>query len=242
MEENQDAREAGEDVSGKRDGVNPYVIPVSILIAGGLIAGAVLYANRSAPPAPPAQKAAVGAAAGVSAADLVDDDPALGDPSAPVTIVEFADFQCPFCARFALTTKKDIIEQYVKTGKARFVYRDFPLSSIHAEAQKAAEAAECADAQGKFWEYHDLLYERQAELSVAKYKEWAGALGLNQAAFSQCLDSGAYAAEVQKDFADGQAAGVRGTPGSFVNGKSVEGAQPFAVFQAAIEEALKNAQ
>ena len=174
--------------------------------------------------------------------DLADDDPFLGSPDAPVTIVEFGDFQCPFCGRFFKTTEQEIIEAYVKTGKAKLVYRDFPLTSIHEEAQKSAEASECADEQGKFWEYHDLLYTRQDQLSVKHYKAWAAELGLNTAQFDQCLDSGKYAAEVQKDFQDGQAAGVRGTPGTFVNGRLVEGALPFVQFQTIIEEELRKAE
>ena len=227
MEENTEARE---ETHPRSETANPYVIPVSILIAGGLIAGAVLYSNGwstgSAPSGP--QSAAVAGQAGtVSAKDLIDDDPAIGDPEASLTIVEFADFQCPFCARFFSTTEKQIIEQYVKTGKARLVYRDFPLTSIHPEAQKSAEASECADEQGKFWEFHDLLYQRQNALSLNNYKQWAKELGLNAGSFDQCLDSGKYAAEVQKDFSDGQAAGVGGTPATFVGDTFLSGALPF---------------
>lgn len=225
-----------------RGAPNPYVIPGAILIAGALIAGAVVYTNRpGGSPAASVRETAAGAAAGTAEVrgDLADDDPFLGSPEAPVTIVEFADFQCPFCGRFAKTSGREIVETYVKTGKAKFVYRDFPLTSIHEEAQKSAEAGECADEQGKFWEYHDLLYSRQSDLSVKNYKAWAAELGLNTAQFNECLDSGKYMAEVQKDFRDGQQAGVRGTPGTFVNGRLVEGALPFSQFQSIIEEELK---
>ena len=231
-----------EQISASKSAPNPYVIPASIVVAGVLIAGAVFYTNRLASAPPAGQNAAVAEAVGgqpAVPADLADDDPFLGDPQAPVTIVEFADFQCPFCGRFFKTTEQEIIEKYVKTGKAKFVYRDFPLTSIHDEAQKSAEAAECADEQGKFWEYHDLTYERQDKLSVTHYKAWAAELGLNTAEFNQCLDSGKYFEEVQKDFRDGQAAGVKGTPGTFINSRLVEGALPFAQFQTIIEEELK---
>lgn len=233
--------EEEKNVASRSEASNPYVIPGAIVIAGVLIAGAVLYTNQSSR-TPPQRQSAAAAEAGSGVAtmqNLADDDPFLGNPDAAVTIVEFGDFQCPFCGRFFKTTEREIIEAYVKTGKAKFVYRDFPLSSIHEEAQKSAEASECADEQGKFWEYHDLLYQRQDQLSVTHYKAWAVELGLDTSQFNQCLDSGKYFEEVQKDFRDGQAAGVRGTPGTFVNDRLVEGALPFAQFQTVIEEQLK---
>lgn len=240
MDENQTVINGEQDAT--KSAPNLYVIPLSIVVAGALVAGAVLYSNRTGGTAATGQSAAAGASAGGQTAavqDLADDDPFLGNPDAPVTIVEFGDFQCPFCGRFFKTTEQEIIEKYVKTGKAKFVYRDFPLTSIHEEAQKSAEASECADEQGEFWEYHDLLYQRQDQLSVAHYKAWAAELGLNTGQFNQCLDAGKYSEEVGKDFRDGQAAGVRGTPGTFVNGRLVEGALPFAQFQTIIEEELK---
>lgn len=167
-----------------------------------------------------------------------EDDASIGPANAPVTIIEFSDYQCPFCARVEPTVKQ-ILETY--KGKVRFVYRDFPLS-FHQNAQKAAEATECADEQSKFWEYHDLLFEKQSEWSssgVAKLKEYASSLGLNTGQFEKCLDSGKYSAEVKKDFEDGQNAGVSGTPAFFVNGVAIVGAQPFNVFEQAIEQELK---
>jgi len=146
---------------------------------------------------------------------LPDNDPIEGDSGAPVTIVEFSDFQCPFCGSFYRGTLPAIRSQYVDTGKAKFIYRDFPLSSIHPEAQKAAEAAECAFGQGKFWEMHDKIFENQQSISLASYKQWAKDLGLDSAEFDQCLDSGAKASEVQADFSAGNTVGVSGTP-SFV--------------------------
>jgi len=171
----------------------------------------------------------------------VDDDPVKGSSNAKVTIVEFSDFQCPFCARFYSQTLKEIDEQYIKTGKVKLVYRDFPLS-FHQYAQKAAEAAECANEQGKFWEYHDLLFERQEEWSnggIQKFKEYAQELGLDSAKFNDCLDSGKFAQEVQKDSVDGQAYGVSGTPTFFINGIEVVGAQPFSVFKQIIDNELQ---
>ena len=167
----------------------------------------------------------------------VDDDPSWGPTDAKVTVVEFSDFQCPFCSRFFTQTYPQIKQQY--EGKVHFVFRDFPLSG-HENAQKAAEAAGCANEQGKFWEYHDMLFSNQQALDVASLKNYAGQLGLDTAAFNQCLDSGTRAQETQKDYQDGISYGVTGTPAFFVNGLLVIGAQPFANFQAAIDAALQS--
>ncbi|MBI2507460.1 DsbA family protein [Candidatus Woesearchaeota archaeon] len=174
----------------------------------------------------------------VNAEDFVDDDPVLGNKDAPLTIVEFSDFQCPFCARFRSETFEQIKSQYIDTGKVKLVYRDFPLTSIHPMAQKSAEAAECADDQGKFWEMHDLIFERQASLSMTSLKQWAEELGLNGNDFNKCLDSGKHASEVSKDSSDAQSAGAQGTPFFIVGNQPVSGAQPFSAFQAAIEPQL----
>lgn len=168
---------------------------------------------------------------------LLDDDAVRGDKDAPVTIVEWSDFECPFCGRFYQQTLPSIEEEYIKTGKVKLVYRDFPLS-FHANAQKAAEAAECAGEQGKYWEMHDLLFEKGVQGGVAGFKQYAKNLGLNTAKFDTCLDSGAMAGEIQQDMADGAAVGIQGTPGFIVNGKLVSGAQPFAVFKQVIDAEL----
>ena len=168
---------------------------------------------------------------------LADDDPVKGDKDAPVTIVEWSDFECPFCARFYRDTYSQIIQNYIDTGKAKLVFRDYPLS-FHPNAQKAAEASECADDQGKFWEMHDKIFENQGTLSTDNFKAWAVELGLDATEFNDCLDSGKHAAETAKDLADGSAAGIRGTPGFIINGQLVSGAQPYANFAAAIDAAL----
>jgi len=167
----------------------------------------------------------------------IDDDAIKGEKDAPVTIIEFSDYECPFCARFYSQTLNQIDEKYIKTGKVRLVYRDFPLS-IHANAPKAGEAAECAGEQDKYYEMHDILFENGVSGGVASYKVFAGQIGLDQAKFDSCLDSGEMASEVQKDFADGSKYGVQGTPAFFINGKLISGAQPFSVFEAAIEAEL----
>lgn len=166
-----------------------------------------------------------------------DDDPVEGPNNAKVTIIEFSDFQCPFCGRFYQQTLPQIEEQYIKTGKIKLVFRDFPLS-FHQYAQKASEASECADEQGKFWEYHDKLFENQQALDVASLKQYAIDLGLDTEKFNSCLDNGEMTAEVQKDFQDGQSYGVSGTPTFFINGQKIVGAQPFSTFKRVIDAGL----
>lgn len=168
----------------------------------------------------------------------IDDDTIKGDKNAPVTIIEFSDFECPFCTRFYKNTLPQLEEEYIKTGKVKFVYRDFPLS-FHANAQKAAEAAECAAEQNKFWEMHDKLFEEGVKGGVDSFKQFASELGLDTAEFNDCLDSDKMTSEVKKDFADGQKAGVSGTPAFFINGISLSGAQPFESFKQVIEAELE---
>jgi protein-disulfide isomerase len=163
--------------------------------------------------------------------------PSRGNPKAPVTILEFSDFQCPYCVR-ARPVVKQVREAY--GDKVRFVFRHFPLD-FHAQAQKAGEAAACAGEQGKFWEMHDLLWESSSKLQVADLKAHAGALGLDGAAFSTCLDSGRHASLVERDLAAGQGYGVSGTPAFFVNGRPLVGAQPFAAFAQVIDDELARA-
>jgi len=165
-----------------------------------------------------------------------DDDPSWGPADAPVTIIEFGDYQCPFCKRFYDETLPQIQETY--EGQVRFVFRDMPLTSIHPDAQKAAEASECADDQGLFWEYHALLWANQQELDVPNLKAYAGELGLNAATFDDCLNSGKNTQEVQKDYGDAISYGVQGTPSFFINGQQLTGAQPFSEFQTIIDNLL----
>ena len=169
---------------------------------------------------------------------LVDDDAVKGDKNAPVTIVEFSDYECPFCEKFYTQTLPQIEENYIKTGKVKLIYRDFPLG-FHAQAQKAAEAAECAGEQGKYYEMHNLLFEKGVAGGVSSFKEYAKEIKLDTTKFDQCLDSGKMSSEVQKDAADGGKYGVQGTPAFFINGKLLSGAQPYSVFQQAIEAELK---
>ncbi|TAL50571.1 DsbA family protein [Patescibacteria group bacterium] len=159
------------------------------------------------------------------------DDPSLGSSSAPVTIVEFADFGCPY-SRESSFVIRELALAYPQD--VRFVYRDFPLTDIHPLAQKSAEAGECAQDQGKFWEYHDKLYQNQSSLSEDRLVEFAQELNLNVYQFESCLTSGRYADEVLEDYQAGVEAGVRGTPTFFINGNRVAGAIPKNILDALI--------
>jgi len=167
------------------------------------------------------------------------EDPAKGSAAAPITIVEFSDFQCPYCARVNPTIKQ-VEEKY--GDKVRLVFRDFPLVQIHRDAAKAAEAGECAHEQGKFWEMHDKLFANQSKLQVEAMKQTATEIGLDAAKFNQCMDSSKYAAEVQKDVDEGSRYGVTGTPAFFINGRMLSGAQPLEAFTEMIDEELARVQ
>jgi predicted DsbA family dithiol-disulfide isomerase len=161
--------------------------------------------------------------------------PSRGPADAPVTIVEFSDYQCPFCRR-AEPTVEEVLKQY--EGKVRFVYRHFPLDRIHPQARGASEAAACADQQGKFWEYHAGLFADNAQLDRPGLDALAGKTGLDTAAFKACMDDGKTKELVQKDLEAGTAAGVSGTPAFFINGIPLRGALPAAEFQRVIDEEL----
>ncbi|MBI4895146.1 MAG: thioredoxin domain-containing protein [Candidatus Aenigmarchaeota archaeon] len=170
----------------------------------------------------------------------VDTDNYEGNSSATVTVVEFSDFQCPFCARFYKTTEQEIKEKYIIPEKIKFVYKQFPLD-IHSNAQKAAEASECAKDLGgeeAFWKIHDKMFENNEFLSISNLKKFASELNLNTTNFDSCLDSGAMADRVAADLKEGKKLGVSGTPAFFVSGKLIEGAQPFTIFQKAIDSEL----
>lgn len=160
--------------------------------------------------------------------------PARGPDNARVTMVEFSDFQCPFCSR-AHDTVEQVMQAYA--GKVRLVFRQFPLD-IHKNAAKAAEAALCANEQGKFWEYHDVLFKNQQTLEVAQLKDHANAVGLDQVKFASCLDSSKFSKTVQDDMSAGQQVGVSGTPAFFINGVMLSGAMPFDEFKRVIDQEL----
>ncbi len=234
----------------KKDYSRPNLsIPISIIIAGLIIGGAVIISsgnvnigkeiattgqiaqnlpvNDTQPPEVPA----------IAQFDITKNDHIRGDFNAPITLVEFSDFECPFCARHNPTLIK-ILDDY--KGKVRLVYKHFPLG-FHSNAQKAAEASECASEQGKFWEYHDKLFENLATsgYSLVNFKQWAKDLGLNSKKFDDCLDSGKFAQKVQADFQEGSQKGVNGTPATFVNGQFVSGALPYDSFKQIIDSLLR---
>tara|TARA_Y100000310_G_scaffold38326_1_gene35938 strand:+ start:11410 stop:12180 length:771 start_codon:yes stop_codon:yes gene_type:complete len=166
-----------------------------------------------------------------------DDDPVLGDKNAPVTIVSFEDYQCPFCKKAFDQTLPLLKKEYIDTGKAKLVFRDYPLG-FHPEAGPAAEASECADDQGKFWEYHDELFNNQQSLGRDLYIKLAGDLGLDVDKFTQCIDNGDFKQEVQNDFSYGSQVGVSGTPTFFINGVKLVGAVPYQNFKQIIDAEL----
>jgi len=239
---------------------NPYVIPLSIVISGVLIAGSIMYAgdggsgtlaqvggavtgtNNAAQPDDPSA-GALDALKPVSAEDKI-----LGDPSAPVKIVEFSDLECPFCARFH-TTMQQVMNEYGKDGRVAWVYRHFPLESIHPSARLGANGAECAGELGgpsKFWDFTNTVFERQSGgLSSAMFSQVANDIGIDNAAFSSCIESGRYDALIDQHIEDAIATGGRGTPYSIVvaaDGRksAINGADTFAVVKSKIEQALGN--
>ncbi|NNL58853.1 MAG: DsbA family protein [Nitrosopumilus sp.] len=180
----------------------------------------------------------------------LDDDPMKGNTDAAITIVEFSDFQCPFCAKFHETTLGQIEKEYISTGKVNFVYRDFPVQSTHPNAIPAALASECADDQERFWDMHDMIFENQRSWqdlqitqSVDMFRQYAMKLGLDTDEFDSCLESGKHLEEIRNDLNDGRTYGVTGTPGFFVGNEKIGfvkimGAQPFSSFQQVIDVQL----
>jgi protein-disulfide isomerase len=162
-----------------------------------------------------------------------------GDPKAPITIVEFADYQCPYCKQ-AETALTELLKKY--PGQVNLAFRDFPLASIHPYAEKASEAARCAGRQGKFWEFHDALFASQAKLDEPGLNAIAQTLVLDEQSFRSCLASGEYKTQISRDQEDGRKAGISSTPGFFVNGVFLSGAQPEAAFQKIIDDELRMAK
>jgi protein-disulfide isomerase len=164
-----------------------------------------------------------------------DDDPSLGPANAPITIIEFSDYQCPYCQIWYKQVYQQLLASY--PDKIRFVYRDLPLP-MHPEAIPAAEAAECAGEQGAYWKYHDALFNQKYGLNRAAYEQYAADLELDAKTFTACLDNHRYESEIQADAADAAKAGITGTPSFVVNGRILIGALPFSEFQTVIDEEL----
>ena len=206
-----------------------WLRPLVVVLGTALFAGAAIFFLRGdAPGAPSANAPAY-------------TPPVRGNVDAPVTIVEYGDFQCPSCGAFTRSVEPELIRRYVETGKVKLIFRHFPW--IGAESKRAAEAASCAGAQGQFWEYHDLLYanqhgENSGFFSSDNLKRFATQLSLDRSAFDPCLDQGLYRAAVEADFQEVRRLGFNSTPTFLVNGQRVVGAQPFAIFASVIEAQL----
>jgi protein-disulfide isomerase len=191
-----------------------------------------------------------GQAGSLSTPETIDGrGPSLGRATAPVTIVEFSDYQCPYCGQFFRETLPLLVAEYVKTGRVRLVYHDFPISSLHPGALKAAEAALCAGDQQRYWEYHDALFQNQSSLEETELVRRALTLKLDTAAFNRCLNSGQYSNAINQSLAEGERAGVDGTPLFFIGkvdpgttnvriARVIQGAKSYAEFKEIIEELL----
>jgi len=176
--------------------------------------------------------------------------PSLGQEGAPVTMVEFSDYQCPYCNRHTSTVFPIIKKEYIDTGKVRYVFRDFPIASLHPQAKKGHEAAHCAGEQNKYWEMHETLFKNSKDFSVPALNRYAQGIGLDGDRFNNCLQGEKYASRIEKEIAAGAKAGVRGTPSFFIGpsgsgekitGTMVRGAQPVAKFRQVLDSVLKAA-
>lgn len=237
--------------------LNPLVLVLAgivVLVIGAALGGMfvkIQYLESKAGTAPSTPAAtAPSAPSAPSAPQKVDvkvtaNDPVKGNPNAKLTIVEFADYQCPFCERFFKDAEPSILKDYVETGKAKFVFKN--LAFLGKESVDAANAALCAKEQNKFWEYHDKLFtsqqgENQGAFASDKLKGFAAALGLNAGQFNDCLDKQKYSAQVQADQAEASKNGFNSTPSVAVGATPIIGAQPYAQFKTAIDAELTKAK
>lgn len=243
MDENQLEKNTGgaspqaREARGDRD----YFLPISILVAGLMVSASIVYLVSRGGSAPALNgQGGAAAVAGISPKELEKElvvgtrDVLLGDPKAPITIIEYGDYQCPFCGRFFTDTELLIRKEYVDSGKVRMVYRNFAF--LGQESTAAAEAAECAKDQKKFWVYHDAIYkaeirdgqENNGNLTRDALARLAGDAGLDSKAFAACVDGKKYADSVRKELEGGRKAGVDSTPTFFINGQMLRGALPYA--------------
>jgi protein-disulfide isomerase len=182
----------------------------------------------------------------------IGDSPVEGNSNAPVTMIEFSDFQCPFCERFYSQTLSQVAQNYIDSGKVKLVFKNMPLENLHPNARAAALASECANEQGKFWEYHNKLFGGQASWAILSsvnasntFKQYASQIGLDTNNFNSCVDSSKYSDKVNKDSKDGATYGVTGTPTFFIGSDKkgyteLVGAQPFSTFQQKLDSELSN--
>lgn len=236
--------------AGAAEKFAPYALPVSIIIAGALIASAIYFGGGvqlvpkkqaggiPQPSTSPSQLPPSGTPPSGTPPEVTNEDHIRGNKDAPVTIVEFSDLQCPFCRRFH-PTMQQILQNY--PNQVRWVYKHFPLDAIHSEARPAAEASECVwEQKGEdgFWQFVDGVFENQDRIGSALYRELAQQTGVNTAQFEQCVSSRKYQQKVEDQYQQGVAAGVQGTPGSFVNGEEVSGAVPYTQLESVVKRAL----
>ncbi len=233
-------------------------LPISILVAAVMIGGAITFASLYK--GAPAPSGTAGGATtpstqpqpSISASQvmqLTSHDSILGNANAPVTLIEYGDYQCPFCGEFFSQTQPQIVANYVNTGKVRMVFRNFAF--LGPESTAAAQAAECAEDQNKLWPYHDALYagkvadvqkggsEDDGFFNRTLFLKLASQVGLNIPQFTSCIDSNKFSSQVAQEKSDAAAAGVNATPTVFINGTQVEGAQPYTAFKSVIDAALQ---
>ena len=232
-----------------------YAVLVPLVLAAGLGGGYLIWgqdsgsstvnavqpqpddAQPAAQAADPAETGAPEVPREITRYDVsIDDDPILGPEDASITIIEFSDFECPYCRRWHQEVLPQLIEDY--PDQVRLVYRDFPLTSIHANAVPAAVAANCAAEQDGYWEFNELLFNSEQGLSSDAYQQYAEEIGLDMESFTECFDSNRYEDEVMADFEFASQLGIRSTPTFFINGIALVGAQPYEVFKQVIDQEL----
>lgn len=218
--------------------VHAALLPLVFLI--GLGAGYLIWDRSAKTPASPADATAAAAQKTAKRYNIpLGDDPSLGPQNAPVTFVIFSDYQCPYCRKWYSDVFKSLVSDY--KNKIHFVYKDFPLYSLHENAEAAAESARCAGEQGKYWEYQDLLFTSDQGLGSAALAGYARSLKLDTASFDNCVSTHKYQNKVDADYQFAANLGVQSTPTFFINGLAMVGAQPLEVFKQVIDNELASA-
>jgi protein-disulfide isomerase len=216
-----------------------YILTGALIFVSGIGVGYLIWGRQSSQKAANADTAAeeITIPENIKRYDVpVDDDPSLGPDNAAITIVEFSDFECPFCTKWQVEVWPEIQKAF--PDQVRLVYRDFPLYGLHANAESAAEAANCAGEQNAYWKYHDKLFAAGSGLGAEAFRQYANELNLDAEKFSSCLESGVFKDEVKADYEFASKLGVSSTPTFFINGIPVVGAQPFTVFEQLITKEL----
>ncbi len=235
-----------DDIDSQKD----TLLPASIIVAGIMISASIIYLIGNKAPAPSAGNPAANgqpvANEQVKGVEISSSDAVLGANNAPVSLIEYGDYQCPFCGRFFKDTEGKLRDEYIKTGKVKMAFRNFQF--LGPESTAAAEAVLCSKDQGKFWEFHDAIYneelkdgkENSGNLNRGFFVKTAGALGLNAGQFSSCIEGNKHADQIETDRAGADAVGANSTPTIFINGEKIQGALPYEQFKAIIERKLKN--